>query len=325
MAEAVPVEVKQFIEATVRQEMAANKPYPDKHFEVVIVYNEQDYEEVKRYREEILDIAEREKNLKDVKIALYDDATCFQQSKVKVVDELLRKSYCLMFYMTANSNTPYFNYIFEEAFARVTFDKNPTDESPVSISNALVVVHSLPRKERNYSVPVGMTSINSIDWFDKKSAYTRDKVKAILTNGKHIKSRQERDTTRREFSFAYQQLRRQSGAAGHSPVVPRIEVPKMLRPLTIPDETPTHPHALTSDGNSQTATSELPKMLRPLTIPDVRDTPRATSTSPIAVEMGYDDPDERPVEPECQDFSARFTESGMPYTTAEEDPGNDTV
>ncbi|XP_052283119.1 uncharacterized protein LOC127879988 isoform X4 [Dreissena polymorpha] len=65
-------------------------------------------------------------------------------------------------------------------------------------------IHTLPQSARHYKAPPGLASLTSIDWFDRGSKFTRDKIISVLINAKVTREQNEAtDKTRREFAFMH--------------------------------------------------------------------------------------------------------------------------
>lgn len=192
----VTADIEGLIKNLVYKEFQNSKPVVKK-FDVAVLYHRKDYEEVQIFKNELRHIVKT--NLgDDLLIELYDNEESFSQSKVKVVKELSKKCSLVLCYLTKHFNSRELEFITEEAIATSNFhgssDKNL----------AIKVVHTLPKELRNYELPSGFMSTHCIDWFDRYSSFTNDKIIKVCKEAiKKRKQNLQNEKTLSDFRHAY--------------------------------------------------------------------------------------------------------------------------
>ncbi|KAH3835463.1 uncharacterized protein LOC127879988 isoform X1 [Dreissena polymorpha] len=200
----IPSKVKDFIRSAVEEQFKSLRPDLIKHFDAVIIYDKRDYEHVVRVKYELTEIMRWDGRDSDIRIELFDNEAYFSQSRISIIQDVINKCCLLLFYLTENADNPYFHFLCEEAIA---FSKLYTETgAAVHPKSECVIkpIHTLPQSARHYKAPPGLASLTSIDWFDRGSKFTRDKIISVLINAKVTREQNEAtDKTRREFAFMH--------------------------------------------------------------------------------------------------------------------------
>lgn len=190
-------QLESLIKDMVSREFRQSRP-DVKMFDVAIVYHRNDYDDVLNFRSSLSAMA-RDSLGEDLKIELYDSEEHFSESKVLVVSEVAKKCSLMFCYLTANFNSRELNFFIEEAIALSKFHASSGNKFSIK------AVHTLPSKVRNYSTPSGLVSTNPIDWFDRHSSFTKDKVLALLKDAiKKRKANQAHTSTVSNFKHAFE-------------------------------------------------------------------------------------------------------------------------
>jgi len=209
------------INRIVQQKIQDNKTEV-KRFDAAILYHRHDYDSVIKFMEELISIT-RHYQGEELKIEVYDSEEHFSQSKVLAVGEVAMKCSLLFCYLTNNFRSGELTYFIEEAIAMSRFHSSSSSHFTIK------AVHTLPKHLRNYSTPPGLMSTNPIDWFDRDSSFTLDKVKALIREA--IKKRKTNQTREKNVQ-GIKDVRRFEEIVGveqsQLPQVPRVEPVRVL-------------------------------------------------------------------------------------------------
>ena len=148
-----------------------------KFFDAAIVYAKYDFEYVVHFKQKLVDIAKTEFN-ENLRIELFDSEE-FAQSKIMVIEDVLKRCSVVFVYLTSNFTSVELNLFIEEA---IGISRLGLGNEQYSGQNPWVLkpVHTEPRKSRNYKTPVGLLTVNGIDWFDRHSLHTINNVIGVL-------------------------------------------------------------------------------------------------------------------------------------------------
>ncbi|XP_060589605.1 uncharacterized protein LOC132744834 isoform X2 [Ruditapes philippinarum] len=146
-------------------------------FDAAIVYDKNDYDNVTEFQQKLVNLAKSELN-EDLRIELFDSEE-FSQSKIMVVEDVLKKCSIVFAYLTSNFTSAELILFIEEAIGISRFGLG-TEQGGCQNPWILKPVHTMPRKLRNYKTPVGLLTVNGIDWFDKHSLHTIKNIIEIL-------------------------------------------------------------------------------------------------------------------------------------------------
>ncbi|WAQ97695.1 hypothetical protein MAR_022068 [Mya arenaria] len=195
--------IEVFIRESIRSEIVRAKPAEYKCFDAVVVYDSRDYDYVLQFKSFIESLTKEIPVPDIIRIELFDSEQ-FAQSKIQVIVDILSRSCIVFFYLSQNSNTPYFNLFCEEATARTFLESHETGTEMLP-NSILKPVHSSPKFQRNYKTPPGFLALQSIDWFDRESPFTREKVITVLKEAVVVRKRKEIDANvKRNFKYAHE-------------------------------------------------------------------------------------------------------------------------
>lgn len=152
-------------------------PTEIKFFDAAIVYDKRDYEEVIDFRDQLIYLV-KSRLKEDLRIELFDSEE-FSQSKIMVVEDVVEKCSVVLVYLSSNFTSPELHLFVEEAIglSRLGYN-NPIQTGQMNSQKQWVLkpVHTKPRKSRDYKTPVGLLTVNGIDWFDRNSEYTMKQI-----------------------------------------------------------------------------------------------------------------------------------------------------
>ncbi|XP_052067335.1 uncharacterized protein LOC127706708 isoform X2 [Mytilus californianus] len=150
-----------------------DQPLTPKHLmDMVIVYAKSDYQKANNYMKYLKTMADNN-GMEDIKIVLYTSED-FPNNDVKVVEEVVNRSMRVLMLLSANfANEVNLNFIKEETIGMTRLQELPPQEQ-ISLfattimnrkKNCIRPVHTVPRKERYYRTPVGLSVLRAFEFF----------------------------------------------------------------------------------------------------------------------------------------------------------------
>ncbi|XP_053377391.1 uncharacterized protein LOC123529032 isoform X2 [Mercenaria mercenaria] len=217
--------IHEFIKNLVHTQVS--KEHIIKYFDAVIVYDKNDYSNVISFRNQLHSIVKSSLD-EDLKIELFDSEE-FAQSKIMVVEDVIDRCSVVLIYLSSNFNSPELHLFIEEAIGLSRLGYNdPEFQSGRTTSRrqwVLKPVHTEPRKSRDYKTPLGLLTVNGIDWFDRSSSHTLNQIKGMMQTAiMQRKQREVEGNTSRTYEHVF----------GSSP-----EMPPLGPPFNKPYESPT--------------------------------------------------------------------------------------
>ncbi|XP_052780735.1 uncharacterized protein LOC128217564 isoform X2 [Mya arenaria] len=183
-------DLQDFIRQAVRDAFASGKPDNVTFFDAAIVYDKIDYDRADDMRLEMKRIIQDELQ-EELHIELFDSEN-FSQSMVLVVEDVVNRAFVILVYLSRNTDySPNLHLFVEEAVGLTRLAIVP----PGSFSDRqylLKPVHTEPPERRNYKTPVGLVTMNGIDWYDKYSKFTRHKIVEMMKSAIEKRKRRSR-------------------------------------------------------------------------------------------------------------------------------------
>lgn len=176
------VEINNLIQKLVREQCPPNTEV--RFFDAAVLYDKGDFQEAVYFKDQIKSLVEA--SLKEeLRIEMFDSEV-FVQSNILVVKDVVRRCSVVLVYLTQNADSTRFQFFVEEAVAMTRLCGEELGIPP-SKKFCIRPVHTLPQTKRRYETPVGLLTINGIEWFGKFDAYSRDKVVDIMKTAMHFR------------------------------------------------------------------------------------------------------------------------------------------
>ncbi|WAR25373.1 hypothetical protein MAR_011077 [Mya arenaria] len=184
-------DLKELIRQAVKEKFALGKPEDVKFFDAAIVYDKRDYDKAEEMRLEMKQIIRTELQ-EDLRIELFDSEN-FSQSIVMVVEDVVDRAFVILVYLSRNTdNSSNVRLFVEEAVGLTRLNIPPPGSMQINDRQYLLKpVHTEPPGQRYYKTPVGLVTMNGIDWYDKYSKFTQHKLVEIMKSA--IEKRKQRN------------------------------------------------------------------------------------------------------------------------------------
>ncbi|KAL4225828.1 hypothetical protein ACF0H5_013817 [Mactra antiquata] len=221
------IDMKEFIKQIVRKKYG--KVPELQFFDAAVVYDERDFNEAVKFRDQIMSVLKPQFG-DDLRIELFDSES-FAQSKIMVVKDVIDRCSVVLLYLTPNFDSPELNLFVEESIAitRLGYNKPKSGLLDHQSKWVLKPVQTEPLHNRRYSVPMGLSSLKGINWYDK-SSYTLHQIETIFKDAINVRKQREAS---KSSDFAYEKT---FGNKIETPFE-QTEVPDFLT-VTMPPEEP---------------------------------------------------------------------------------------
>ncbi|KAK3593029.1 hypothetical protein CHS0354_005393 [Potamilus streckersoni] len=162
-------------------------------YDAVIVYDQNDFTEVQLFKEELTYMMTTE-GFPGLRLVLFD-STVFPASHIMSIEDIVRRSILVLVYLTPQFNPKRLELFCNEILGLTRLGYNEPDVLAGRMENtqkwAFRPVHTQHEKARYYKTPIGLTTVIGMNWYDRYSPNTRQKIISLMAQALHDRTQRE--------------------------------------------------------------------------------------------------------------------------------------
>ncbi|KAL3853725.1 hypothetical protein ACJMK2_017243 [Sinanodonta woodiana] len=177
-------------------------------YDAVIVYDQSDFMEVQLFKEELTQMMTKA-GYPGLRLELFD-STVFPASHIMSIEDIVRRSSLVLVYLTPQFNPNRLEFFCNEIIGLTRLGYNDQDVLAGGMESnqkwAFRPVHTQPERSRFYKIPIGLTTVIGMNWYDRYSENTRHKIISVMAQALQVRTQRENHA---QFTNRYRELSKQ--------------------------------------------------------------------------------------------------------------------